>query len=106
MFVAEPPNPREAVRWLCQSAVAGHVRAQYQLALCLHHGCGVDNDIQEAVWSSVVIIIIIFQSSVLFSELTFFELAMQLLLVDTGEFTEPVNCPCRYSLIKLLGWQN
>lgn len=45
---AEPPNPKEAVRWLCQSAMAGHVRAQYQLALCLHHGWGVDNDIQEA----------------------------------------------------------
>lgn len=53
MFVAEPPNPKEAVRWLGQSAMAGHVRAQYQLALCLHHGCGVDNDIQEAVWSSI-----------------------------------------------------
>ncbi|PON53131.1 Eukaryotic elongation factor 2 kinase [Parasponia andersonii] len=46
--VAEPANSEEAVRWLHQSAVAGYVRAQYQLALCLHRGRGVDNDMQEA----------------------------------------------------------
>ena len=46
---AKPPNPTEAVRWLRQSAMAGNIRAQYQLALCLHQGHGVDRNVQEAV---------------------------------------------------------
>ncbi|XP_062110390.1 F-box protein At1g70590 [Humulus lupulus] len=46
---AEPANPKEAVRWFYESAMAGYVRAQYQLALCLHQGRGVDHiDMQEA----------------------------------------------------------
>lgn len=51
--VAEPANAKEAVRWLYQSAMAGYVRAQYQLALCLHQGRGVDYDMQEAVCNSI-----------------------------------------------------
>ncbi|KAK6930970.1 F-box domain [Dillenia turbinata] len=45
---AEPPNPKEAVKWLRRASVAGYVRAQYQLALCLHQGRGVNRNIQEA----------------------------------------------------------
>ncbi|KAL9678920.1 hypothetical protein QQ045_016772 [Rhodiola kirilowii] len=46
---AEPPNLTEAVKWLVQSSHAGYVRAQYQLALCLHQGQGVDRNLSEAV---------------------------------------------------------
>lgn len=52
---AEPANPDEAVKWLYKSAMAGHVRAQYQLALCLHQGRGMNHNIQEAVCSLVSI---------------------------------------------------
>lgn len=45
---AEPSNPKEAVRWLRRASVTGHVRAQYQLALCLHQGRGVDCNLSEA----------------------------------------------------------
>ncbi|KMT07691.1 hypothetical protein BVRB_6g148140 [Beta vulgaris subsp. vulgaris] len=45
---ADFANPKEAVKWLLQSASAGHVRAQYQLALCLHHGRGIDRNLPEA----------------------------------------------------------
>uniref|UniRef100_A0A7N0VEJ3 Uncharacterized protein n=1 Tax=Kalanchoe fedtschenkoi TaxID=63787 RepID=A0A7N0VEJ3_KALFE len=45
---AEPSNATEAVKWLYQSSHAGYVRAQYQLALCLHQGQGVDRDLYEA----------------------------------------------------------
>lgn len=45
---AESPNTKEAVKWLLQSASAGHVRAQYQLALCLHHGRATDRNLSEA----------------------------------------------------------
>ncbi|KAF5746568.1 F-box protein [Tripterygium wilfordii] len=44
----QPPNPKEAIKWLYLASVAGHVRAQYQLALCLHQGSGVDLNLQEA----------------------------------------------------------
>ncbi|EEF34477.1 F-box protein At1g70590 isoform X2 [Ricinus communis] len=44
----EPPKPKEAIKWLLQASNAGHVRAQYQLALCLHQGRGVDHNLQEA----------------------------------------------------------
>lgn len=37
------------MKWLYQASIAGHVRAQYQLALCLHRGRGVDFNLQEAV---------------------------------------------------------
>lgn len=50
VFAADFANPKEAVKWLLQSASAGHVRAQYQLALCLHHGRGIDRNLPEAVW--------------------------------------------------------
>ncbi|KAM7250752.1 hypothetical protein ACFE04_022635 [Oxalis oulophora] len=45
---AQPPKAGEAVRWLHLAADANHVRAQYQLALCLHHGRGLDKNLQEA----------------------------------------------------------
>ncbi|KAL2559841.1 F-box protein [Forsythia ovata] len=45
---ADPPNAKEAIAWLYQASVAGHVRAQYQLALCLHQGRGLDQNLQEA----------------------------------------------------------
>lgn len=45
---AQPANAEEAVKWLYQASIAGHVRAQYQLALCLHRGRGVDSNLQEA----------------------------------------------------------
>lgn len=49
---ADPPKPKEAVKWLYQASIAGHVRAQYQLALCLHQGRGLDRNLQVAVRSS------------------------------------------------------
>ncbi|KAF8399763.1 hypothetical protein HHK36_015633 [Tetracentron sinense] len=48
MFAADTPNPKEAVKWLFQASTAGHVRAQYQLALCLHQGRGVECNLTEA----------------------------------------------------------
>lgn len=48
----EPPDLKEAVKWLYKAAYSGYVRAQYQLALCLQHGRGVDRDVCEAVWST------------------------------------------------------
>ncbi|KAH1122497.1 hypothetical protein J1N35_005657 [Gossypium stocksii] len=45
---AQPQNHKEAVKWLHQASVGGHVRAQYQLALCLHQGLGVEQNLQEA----------------------------------------------------------
>ncbi|KAF9624942.1 hypothetical protein IFM89_016190 [Coptis chinensis] len=44
----EPPNQKEAFKWLYKASVAGHARAQYQLALCLHQGRGVQRDLTEA----------------------------------------------------------
>lgn len=44
----EPPNPKEAIKWLYRASFSGHVRAQYQLALCLHQGRGVDRNLPEA----------------------------------------------------------
>ncbi|XP_022776147.1 F-box protein At1g70590 [Durio zibethinus] len=45
---AQPQNHKEAVKWLHQASLGGHVRAQYQLALCLHQGLGVDRNLHEA----------------------------------------------------------
>lgn len=45
---AEPPNVKEAVKWLYQASVAGYVRGQYQLALCLHRGCGMNQNLSDA----------------------------------------------------------
>ncbi|KAH1260140.1 F-box protein [Glycine soja] len=47
---AEPPNTELAVKWLHKASVCGNVRAQYQLALCLHRGGGrVRSNLKEAV---------------------------------------------------------
>ncbi|XP_060196135.1 F-box protein At1g70590-like isoform X2 [Lycium barbarum] len=48
LLQANPPDPEEAVKWLYKASVAGHVRAQYQLALSLHKGRGPNNNLQEA----------------------------------------------------------
>lgn len=45
---ADPPNNMEAVKWLYRASMAGHVRAQYQLALCLHQGRVVNQNLQKA----------------------------------------------------------
>ncbi|XP_050204307.1 F-box protein At1g70590 isoform X2 [Mercurialis annua] len=45
---SEPPKPMEAIKWLIQASNAGHVRAQYQLALCLHQGRGAEQNLREA----------------------------------------------------------
>lgn len=45
---AEPPNMKEAVKWLHEASVAGYVRGQYQLALCLHRGSGTNQNLPEA----------------------------------------------------------
>ncbi|CAL1395241.1 unnamed protein product [Linum trigynum] len=45
---AKPPNETEAVKWLFRASIGGHVRAQYQLGLCLHQGRGVEGSLQEA----------------------------------------------------------
>ncbi|KAM5567972.1 hypothetical protein ABKV19_015841 [Rosa sericea] len=44
----EPPNPKEAVKWLYLGSFQGHVRAQYQLAICLYQGRGADRNMKEA----------------------------------------------------------
>ncbi|KAL9226356.1 hypothetical protein vseg_002179 [Gypsophila vaccaria] len=41
-------DTKEAVKWLQCSASAGHARAQYQLALCLHRGRGIERNLHEA----------------------------------------------------------
>ncbi|KAL8550547.1 hypothetical protein ACS0TY_009103 [Phlomoides rotata] len=45
---ASPPNTKEAIGWLYQAAFSGHVRAQYQLAICLHQGRGTGQSLPEA----------------------------------------------------------
>ncbi|XP_061990418.1 F-box protein At1g70590 [Rosa rugosa] len=44
----EPPNSKEAVKWLYLASFQGHVRAQYQLAICLYQGRGADRNMKEA----------------------------------------------------------
>ncbi|KAG7586576.1 Sel1-like repeat [Arabidopsis thaliana x Arabidopsis arenosa] len=44
----QPSNPKEAMKWLKQSSENGYVRAQYQLALCLHQGRVVKTNLLEA----------------------------------------------------------
>lgn len=51
-YLGESPNPKEALKWLYKASLAGHTRAQYQLALCLHQGRGIDPNMQEAVCNS------------------------------------------------------
>ncbi|KAK7307241.1 hypothetical protein VNO77_40127 [Canavalia gladiata] len=45
---AEPPNPEQALKWLYKASVRGNVRAQYQLALCLHRGGGIRSNMKDA----------------------------------------------------------
>ncbi|XP_007044772.2 PREDICTED: F-box protein At1g70590 [Theobroma cacao] len=45
---AQPQKHKEAVKWLHEASVGGHIRAQYQLALCLHQGLVVDRNLREA----------------------------------------------------------
>lgn len=45
---ADPPKYNEAVKWLYEASTSGHVRAQYQFALCLHQGRGVQQNLQKA----------------------------------------------------------
>ncbi|GLJ49371.1 hypothetical protein SUGI_1044440 [Cryptomeria japonica] len=46
-----PSNSQEAVKWFYRAAFAGHVRAQYSLALCLQQGRGVEcNPVKAAKW--------------------------------------------------------
>ena len=48
-IAAEPPNMREAIKWLYRASIAGYVRGQYQLALCLHRGGGTNQNLSDAV---------------------------------------------------------
>jgi len=54
---AEPSKRKEAVKWLFQASKSGHVRAQYQFALCLHQGSGVNCNLQEAVRISLLVLL-------------------------------------------------
>lgn len=49
ILAVDPPNHMEAVKWLHKASIAGHVRAQYQLALCLHQGRVVNQNLRKAV---------------------------------------------------------
>lgn len=48
-FSTETSSSVEAVKWLEEAAVAGHVRAQYSFALCLQQGRGVECNLPRAV---------------------------------------------------------
>lgn len=45
----EPPNTEQALKWLYKASEGGNIRAQYQLALCLHRAGGNRSNIREAV---------------------------------------------------------
>lgn len=47
-YLQDSSNPAEAVKWFQRAALAGHVRAQYSLALCLQQGKGVDCSVMKA----------------------------------------------------------
>ncbi|CAK7332585.1 unnamed protein product [Dovyalis caffra] len=47
-YLQEPSKRKIAVKWLFQASKSGHIRAQYQLALCLHQGRGVDRNLHGA----------------------------------------------------------
>lgn len=47
-YLQDSSNPAEAVKWFHRAALAGHVRAQYSLALCLQQGKGVDCSVAKA----------------------------------------------------------
>ncbi|KAK4263139.1 hypothetical protein QN277_028600 [Acacia crassicarpa] len=44
----DPPNSKEALKWLYKASFGGNARAQYQLALCLHRGQGIDSNMKES----------------------------------------------------------
>nr|XP_043611459.1 F-box protein At1g70590 [Erigeron canadensis] len=48
LLQADPPNVKEAVKWLHQAAVAGNIRGQYQLALCLYRDSETNQNLSEA----------------------------------------------------------
>ncbi|XP_009796602.1 F-box protein At1g70590-like [Nicotiana sylvestris] len=48
LLEANPPDIEEAIKWMYKASIAGYVRAQYQLALCLHKGRGPSRDLKEA----------------------------------------------------------
>lgn len=56
---------KEAVKCFYQAASGGNVRAQYNLALCLHQGRGVERNLPEAVCKFVLpnIILLLFIST-------------------------------------------
>ncbi|XP_072950384.1 F-box protein At1g70590 isoform X1 [Typha angustifolia] len=45
---SDPPEQVEAVKWFYQAAMSGNARAQYNLALCLHKGRGVECNMHKA----------------------------------------------------------
>ncbi|KAL3829274.1 hypothetical protein ACJIZ3_018076 [Penstemon smallii] len=45
---ANPPNTKTAIEYLYKASTGGNARAQYQLALCFHHGRGVRQCLSEA----------------------------------------------------------
>ncbi|CAM6092260.1 unnamed protein product [Calypogeia fissa] len=47
-YLQEPSDPVEAAKWFHRAALAGHVRAQYSLALCLQQGRGVERNLVRA----------------------------------------------------------
>jgi hypothetical protein len=80
----EPPNAKEAVKWLYQASVAGYVRGQYQLALCLHRGIGTDQNLSEAVccslsWSFMSYLFMILSCILHFRNLSLISLNIKLL---------------------------
>lgn len=48
-FSVDPPKPEEAIKLFHLAASAGHVRSQYNLALCLQQGRGVQCNLSKAV---------------------------------------------------------
>jgi TPR repeat protein len=48
-YMLDSSDLAEAVKWFQLAAEAGHARAQYSLALCLHQGWGVDRNMSKAV---------------------------------------------------------
>ena len=54
LCVVEPLNSKEAVKWLYVASFQSHVRAQYQLAICLYQGRGGDRKMKEVVCFSII----------------------------------------------------
>lgn len=50
-YLQDSSDPSEAVKWFQRAALAGHVRAQYSLALCVQQGRGVEcSAVKAARW--------------------------------------------------------